>query len=279
MVAPLAALERVSGLLYLSETFGERSHGGEETAVPAIGNDQQQHSISQISRLLGRPKCFSRREDEWHDWSLKVGAIAATLSDHAIVRMNGALQHNTEITVGQPDEASARIFARQMKTLLNHLCEGRSLAIVRGAPDFNGLEVWSPLHQWYQPKTRSKGLALLNEILGWDFRTKEQFLQCMKDWENATLEYNRTKFGHTCMRQMREETARLNHVRQLICDYLRAGEAWKAPRTDELSETNHSNVVPMDVDSLHRKSGKRKKCKSKSKNKSDRPRHYVKKQK
>ena len=26
----------------------------------------------------------------------------------------------------------------QMKTLLNHLCEGRSLAIVRGTPDFNG---------------------------------------------------------------------------------------------------------------------------------------------
>ena len=76
----------------LSEIFGEGSHGGEETAVPAIGNDQQQqqqHSMGQISRLLGRPKCFSRREDEWHDWSLKVGAIAATLSDHAIVRMNG----------------------------------------------------------------------------------------------------------------------------------------------------------------------------------------------
>ena len=36
------------------------------------------------------------------------------------------------------------------------------------------------------------GLALLNEILGWDFGSKEQFLQRMKDWENATLEYNRT---------------------------------------------------------------------------------------
>ena len=57
---------------------------------------------------------------------------------------------------------------------------------------------------------------------------------------------------------MRDETARLSHVRQLLCDYLRAGEAWKAPRTDEFAETNHSNVFPMDVDSLHRKSGKTK---------------------
>ena len=155
-------------------TFGEGSQGGEETAVPAAGGDQQQHSMGQISRLLGRPKCFSGREDEWHDWSLKFGAIAATLSDHAIVWMTGALQQTTKITLDQPDEASARIFARQMKTLLIHLCEGRALAIVRGDPDHNGLEAWRLLHEWYQPKTRSRGLALLNEILGWDFGTKEQ---------------------------------------------------------------------------------------------------------
>ena len=159
--------------------------------MPAVGGDQQQHSMGQTSRL-GRPKCFSGREDGWHDWSLKFGAMAATLSDHASVWMNGALQHTTEITLDQPDEASARIFARHMYTLLIHLCEGRALAIVRGAPDHNGLEAWRLLHEWDQPKTRSRGLALLNEILGWDFGTKEQFSQRVKDWETATLEYNRT---------------------------------------------------------------------------------------
>ena len=38
--------------------------------MPAVGGDQQQHSMAQISRLLGRPKCFSGREDEWHDHGL-----------------------------------------------------------------------------------------------------------------------------------------------------------------------------------------------------------------
>ena len=167
------------------------------------------------------------------------------------------------------------------------------MAIVRGAPDHNGLEAWRLLHKWYQPKTRSRGLALLSEILGWDFGTKEQFLQRIKDWENPTLEYNRTasaplqeevlvamlssrspKEVRTYLHvQVREETARLSHVRQLLYDYLRAGKAWKAPRTAEFVETNHSNVVPMDVDSLHRKGGKGKKGKDKSKNKGDRPRH------
>ena len=33
--------------------------------------------------------------------------------------------------------------------------------------------------------------------------------------------------------QVREDTAKLSHVRQLLYDYLRAGKAWKAPRTEE----------------------------------------------
>ena len=179
--------------------------------------------------------------------------------------MSVALQHTTEITLDQPDEASARIFARQMYTLLIHLCEGRALAIVRGAPDHSGLDAWRLQHEWYQPKTRSRGLALLNEILGWDFGTKKQFLQRMKDWESASLEYNRTasaplqeellvavlisrspKKVRTYLHvQVQEETAKLSRVRPL-----RAGKTWKAPRTEEVAETNFPNLVPMDVDSL-----------------------------
>ena len=139
-------------------------------------------------------------------------------------------------------------------------------------------------------------MALLNEIPGWDFGSKEQFLQRMKDWENATLEYNRTssaplqeevlvavlisqspKEVRTYLHvQVREDTARLSLVRQLHYDYLRAGKAWKAPRTEETAETNSSNVVPMDVDALHREGGKGKKGKGKGKFKGDRNKHDVK---
>ena len=148
--------------------------------------------MGQLSRLLGRPKCFSGCEDEWRDWSLKFGSTAAKLSDHASAWMGDALKMNAEINLDQPNQAAARIFARQLYTLLIHLCEGRALAPVRRAPDHNGLEAWRLFHEWYQPKTRSRGLALLNEILGWDFGSKEQFVQRMKNWENATLECNRT---------------------------------------------------------------------------------------
>ena len=170
-----------------------------------------------------------------------------------------ALILNTETTLDQPDQAAGRIFARQMYTILIHLSEGRAFAIVGGAPDHNGLEAWRLLHQWYQP--------LLNEILGWDFGSKEQFLQRMKDWESATQEYNRTssaplqeevpvavlisrspKEVRTYLHvQVREETAKLGHVRQLLYDYLRAGKAWKGSRTEEVAEEN-PNLVPMDVE-------------------------------
>ena len=268
-------------------TFEE---AGVQSGEESIGGDQSQNSMGHLARLLGRPKSFSGREDEWHDWSLKFGATAATLSEHASLWMSDALRMNTEIVLDQPNQGSAKIFARQLYTLLIHLCEGRALALVRGAPDHNGLEAWRLLHEWYQPKTRSRGLALLNEILGWDFGSKEQFLQRMKDWENATLEYNRTssaplqeevlvavlisrspKEVRTYLHvQVREDTAKLSHVRQLLYDYLRAGKAWKAPRTEETAETNS---VPMDVDALHREGGKGKNGKGKGKFKGDRNKH------
>ena len=70
--------------------------------------------------------------------------------------------------------------------------------------------------------------------------------------------------------QVRKDTAKLGHVRQLLYDYLRAGKAWRAPRTEETVETNSSNVVPMDVEALHREGGKSKTSKGKGKLKGDR---------
>ena len=72
--------------------------------------------------------------------------------------------------------------------------------------------------------------------------------------------------------QVREDTATLSHVRQLLHEYLRAGKAWKAPRTEETAETNSPKVVPMDVDALHREGGKGKKGKFKG----DRNKHDAK---
>ena len=141
-------------------------------------------------------------------------------------------------------------------------------------------------------RKRGQGVCRMN-IVGWDFGSKEQFFQRMTDCENEKLEYNSTSCAslqeevlvavlisrslkeiRTYLHvQVREETAKLGHVRQLLYDYLRAGKAWKAPRTEEISEANPSNLVPMDVDALHRKGGKGKKRKGKGKNKGDRNKH------
>ena len=76
--------------------------------------------------------------------------------------------------------------------------------------------------------------------------------------------------------QEREETAKLGHGRQLLCDFLRAGKAWKAQRTEETAETNPSNIVPMDVDALHGEGGQGKKGKGKGKFKGNRNEHDTK---
>ena len=169
-------------------TFEE---AGVQSGEESIGGDQSQNSMV-ISR------CYW--EDRRASQGVKMNGTIGVSSSEQLLRHCLSTQECDERFAenehgncsGSTEQGSAKIFARQLYTLLIHLCEGRALALVRGAPDHNGLEAWRLLHEWYQPKTRSRGLALLNEILGWDFGSKEQFLQRMKDWENATLECNRT---------------------------------------------------------------------------------------
>ena len=203
------------------------------------------NSIDQLARLLGRSKSFSGREDEWHDWSLKFGATAATLSDDASTWINRARERQGSL--------------RDNCILYLFICVRDERW--RSSEKHQLTTVWKRvlLREWYQPKTR--GLALLNESLGWDFGSKQQFLQRMKDWENATLEYNRTssaplheevlvvvlisrspKEVRTYLHvQVREDTAKLGHVRQLFYDCLRTGKAWNAPRTEETAEKTSPN--------------------------------------
>ena len=91
----------------------------------------------------------------------------------------------------------------------------------------------------------------------WHERT---VLTACEGLENATLEYNRTSSAllqeevlvtvlisrspkEVWTYSAEEDTAKLGHVRQLLCDFLRAGKAWKTRQSNR-------NVVPMDVDAL-----------------------------
>ena len=115
----------------------------------------------------------------------------------------------------------------------------------------------------------------------------------MKDWENATLEYNRTSIAplqeevlvavlisrspkevrtYLHVQVWEDTTARLNHVRQLLHDYLRAGKAWKH-HAQKRQLKRILQTLSIDVDALHREGGEGKKCNGKGKYKGDRNKH------
>ena len=127
-------LTRGSGTVI--DTAGRNEmHAGDESA----GGDHQQNSMGPLARLLGR-------QDVKMNGTIGVSS-SATLSEHASTWMRDALRMSAEITLDQPNQGAAKIFARQLYTLLVHLCEGRALALVREAPDHNGLEAWRLLHE------------------------------------------------------------------------------------------------------------------------------------
>ena len=130
-------------------------------------------------------------------------------------------------------------------------------------------------------------MALLNEILGWDIGTNAAYEGLGQCDAGVQQNCNRATTGRGaggCVDFSISEGSSdipacasaggnieikscANSCSVTTCAL---ENAWKAPRTEEFAETNHSNVVPMDVDSLHRKGGKGKKGKSKGKNNGDR---------
>ena len=78
--------------------------------IVLFGGDQQRHSMGQISRLLGRPKCLSGREDESRLIGPQVWCNSCDYGLIARKRVERAPQHTTEVTLDQSDEASAHDF-------------------------------------------------------------------------------------------------------------------------------------------------------------------------
>ena len=60
--------------------------------------------------------------------TIGVSSLVQQLRQCLIMQAYGNAMRNAEITLDQPNQAAARILARQLYTLLIHLCEGLALA-------------------------------------------------------------------------------------------------------------------------------------------------------
>ncbi|OLQ02942.1 hypothetical protein AK812_SmicGene14196 [Symbiodinium microadriaticum] len=173
--------------------------------------------------------------------------------------------------------------AQRLYAILASLLRAKPKAILRQITDRNGLEVWRVLTNTYAPKTKFRGLALLNALMALPTFTKDRSLrEQIHGLERVAHEYQRVTGRQpgedvllgTLVRclpsaikqhvqlQM-SESSTYQSVRDYVLGYEITTTSWSSAKMHQAlgvlpatSSSDPQGATPMDIDALQRKGPK-----------------------
>jgi hypothetical protein len=136
---------------------------------------------------LQRPPTFSGKSEDWTEFKFRFEGIAALLVLDGV--LSGCLRVSEEELAGDRlcEEDAAR--SHILYSLLQNLVSGRAMAILKLVPNRNGALAWRRLVAEYEPKSASRAVAQLVNILAPSFSPTLPYLESLMLWERQILEY------------------------------------------------------------------------------------------
>lgn len=133
--------------------------------------EQQRQNRGTIdTRMIGKPKQFSGKDDDWSTWSLVLRAYCGAVSARML-----ALMEEVELLAEAPPANAAlandedRSHSLQLYYILAMLSEGRAQDKVALVDRGEGMQLWGKLVEEYESKILSRKTGLLQQILGFQF--------------------------------------------------------------------------------------------------------------
>ena len=151
------------------------------TATPRGEESQQRTNID--TRLLGKPDRFDGSDSSWKDWEFvtrsylmaAIGGIGQGLQT-AESEPNMQVQ-NVHLNPEQRGASTQLYFALVMLTT------GRALDKVQGAGAGEGFQAWRELHNYWQPRTATRFVGLLREIITFQIGNGAELLDSLEMWK------------------------------------------------------------------------------------------------
>ena len=152
------------------------------------------------TRLIGRPKSFTGRDEDWPGWALILRAYAGAISQRLLYLMDHSEALETQPTnaalIGgdgySPDQD--RELSVQLYYVLVMLMEGKAADKVALVGRGEGLTLWKSLIDQYESKLMTRRTGLLQQVLGFSFNTDdvindiERFERLIKTYETTKSE-------------------------------------------------------------------------------------------
>ena len=117
------------------------------------------------TKSLGKPGPFSGKETEWSSWSFVFLSWVSMLSSEMRAEVKLAVESTTVATTTDP-AVNGR--SSQLYHMLVLLCKGRALHILQSMHErgeTNGYEAYRQLAVLYEPRTATRTMGLLHEVL------------------------------------------------------------------------------------------------------------------
>ena len=219
-------------------------------------------------RVLGKPSIFAGDEASWKGWSFVMLSFSAAVSPELRALMEKA-RINVDDMLNVHLTSAEQVWSRQLYYMLSLSTSGEAQRRLQNVPEGEGAEAWKVFSEHYEPKTATRYVGMLRQILLYDFGELTQLIDRIEQFRHLVRKYE-DQSGESVTDNVRQAVFQAGIKDAAIRDHLalHAGRLNSfdkmAAEVSTVARTRSENdVVPMDVSVIKGKGGKGKDGKGK----------------
>ena len=135
-----------------------------------------------------KPSNFAGDEASWKSWSFVMLSFSAAVSPELRalmekVRTTADDMRNVNLTPAE------QVWSRQLYYMLNLSTSGEAQRRLQNVPEGEGAEAWKAFSEHYEPKTATRYVGMLKQIILYDFGELTQFVDRIEQFRHLLRKY------------------------------------------------------------------------------------------
>ena len=139
-------------------------------------------------RVLGKPSIFAGDEASWKGWSFVMLSFSAAVSPELRALMQKA-RINVDGMLNVHLTSAEQVWSRQLYYMLSLSTSGEAQRRLQNVPEGEGAEAWKVFSEHYEPKTATRYVGMLRQILLYDFGELTQLIDRIEQFRHLVRKY------------------------------------------------------------------------------------------
>ena len=180
-------LEQLERSLHLADNALQAANNRIASLESAAGTSTTAASMVDM-RVLGKPSIFAGDEASWKSWSFVMLSFSAAVSPELRALMEKA-RTNVADMLNVKLTAAEQVWSRQLYYMLSLSTSGEAQRRLQNVPEGEGAEAWKVFSEHYEPKTATRYVGMLRQILLYDFGELSQLIDRIEQFRHLVRKY------------------------------------------------------------------------------------------